>query len=93
MAEADSLEALQQAADRILDQLEKERAAGAVDTFFVPSMIFPGRERRARTLEAEQTPVLPGYSHVVSPGRRPRRGSLARFTKRLRGPRLQSVGS
>ncbi len=52
MAEADSLEALQQASDRILDQLEKERATGAVDTFFVPSMIFPGSERRAANREA-----------------------------------------
>ncbi len=52
MSEADTLEHLQEKGDRIAADLEKEIGSGVLSGAFAPSMVFPGRERRAENLMA-----------------------------------------
>ncbi|OHD63358.1 MAG: hypothetical protein A2176_00180, partial [Spirochaetes bacterium RBG_13_51_14] len=52
MTEARSLEDLQTAGDRLAGKLDSEISAGTLSTAFVPSMLFPGRERTRANLAA-----------------------------------------
>jgi predicted exporter/SAM-dependent methyltransferase len=52
MTEAESLKGLQSHADRLLAQVEEDLASGAIASAFVPSMVFPGEERRHENLAA-----------------------------------------
>ncbi len=48
MTTAPSLETLQIKNDRLLAGLEQDKAAGRIQSTFVPSMLFPGQERSAQ---------------------------------------------
>jgi predicted exporter len=52
MTEARSVDELQQEGDLLAEVLAKEKAASVLSTAFVPSMIFPGRERMKKNLSA-----------------------------------------
>jgi predicted exporter len=52
MTEAPSVEELQRKGDQLAEQLDREKEAGVLSTAFVPSMIFPGRERMIKNLSA-----------------------------------------
>ena len=52
MTEARSVDDLQQASDLLAEDLAKEKAASTLSAAFVPSMIFPGKERMMKNLSA-----------------------------------------
>ena len=52
MIEGGSIGELQKKGDRLLDMVDHERRSGTLLSGFVPSMIFPGDERRRRNLAA-----------------------------------------
>ena len=52
MTEARSVDELQQASDLLAEDLAKEKAASTLSAAFVPSMIFPGKERMMKNLSA-----------------------------------------
>ncbi len=52
MTEAEDMGMLQQKADQMLEMLEKDIDSGALHSGFVPSMIFPGKERIQQNLTA-----------------------------------------
>jgi predicted exporter/SAM-dependent methyltransferase len=52
MTEAESLKGLQSQGDRLLERVEENISSGALSSAFVPSMVFPGEERRQRNLSA-----------------------------------------
>ncbi|RJQ85400.1 MAG: methyltransferase domain-containing protein [Desulfobacteraceae bacterium] len=52
MNEADSLGELQQKGDRLLSRLSEDLRAGRLGAGFLPSMLFPGPERRRENFEA-----------------------------------------
>ena len=54
MTEGDSVNALQEKGDRLLELIAKRLPAGWISSGFVPAMIFPGKERRRNNLEAWQ---------------------------------------
>lgn len=52
MVEADDINALQQKGDRLLAMLEQDLDRGVLSAAFIPSMLFPGEERRRDNLAA-----------------------------------------
>ncbi len=52
MTEARSVDDLQQAGDLLAEDLAKEAATSTLSAAFVPSMIFPGKERMMKNLSA-----------------------------------------
>jgi predicted exporter len=52
MTEARSVEELQRKGDRLAEELDKEKETAVLSTAFVPSMIFPGKERMRKNLSA-----------------------------------------
>ncbi|MGE0084674.1 MAG: methyltransferase domain-containing protein [Desulfococcaceae bacterium] len=52
MTEAEDMEVLQQKADRLLEMFEQDMDSDALHSGFVPSMIFPGKQRQQQNLTA-----------------------------------------
>jgi len=52
MTEGESVKELQREGDTLLDMIDEDLASGVLSSGFVPSMIFPGKERRKQNLEA-----------------------------------------
>jgi hypothetical protein len=75
MTEADAIAGLQDRNDRLLAALEADGDRRLLDRIFLPSMIFPGRERREENLAAWRAfwdpgriAVLTGYLHTFGGG-------------------------
>ncbi len=52
MIEAPGIPALQERSDRVLDRMTPDLASGFLASGFTPSMVFPGRDRSRRNLQA-----------------------------------------
>ncbi|MEZ4528518.1 MAG: MMPL family transporter [Desulfobacterales bacterium] len=52
MTEAEDMQMLQQKTDRMLELIEKDMDSGSLLSGFVPSMLFPGKERHQQNLAA-----------------------------------------
>lgn len=52
MTAADSMDELQQKNDQLLGKINRDMESGRIVSAFVPSMIFPGKERAEQNLEA-----------------------------------------
>jgi len=52
MTEGKNVRELQKQGDRILKMIDQDLASGVLYTGFIPSMVFPGKERGAQNLEA-----------------------------------------
>ncbi|MBT8371473.1 MAG: methyltransferase domain-containing protein, partial [Deltaproteobacteria bacterium] len=52
LIEGDDIRELQKNGDRLLDMMDQERRSGNLSTGFVPSMIFPGEEKRRQNFGA-----------------------------------------
>jgi predicted exporter/SAM-dependent methyltransferase len=52
MTEAKSVKGLQDRGDRLLDEMDADLLSGVITSAFVPSMLFPGAERRKENLSA-----------------------------------------
>jgi len=46
MTEGESVKELQREGDTLLDMIDEDLASGVLSSGFVPSMVFPGKERR-----------------------------------------------
>ena len=55
LSEGKSIADLQNAGDRLLEMAEKDKERGFLSDFFVPSLIFPGKERSSKNLVAWKT--------------------------------------
>jgi SAM-dependent methyltransferase len=65
MNKADGIEEIQQDNDKLLGKIEQDIGRDVLRAGFVPSMIFPGRERSARNLEAWRNFWLDGRGQGV----------------------------
>jgi predicted RND superfamily exporter protein len=52
LTEGESVEDIQNKGDRLLKAMEPDITTGSISSGFVPSMVFPGKERREQNLEA-----------------------------------------
>ncbi|MFO7598880.1 MAG: methyltransferase domain-containing protein [Candidatus Desulfacyla sp.] len=52
LTEAESVKDIQDKGDRLLEAMEPDIATGVIASGFVPSMMFPGKERREQNLKA-----------------------------------------
>ncbi len=98
MLEAPAIPALQECSDRVLDRMMPDLASGFLSSGFTPSMVFPGRDRSRRNLQAWRTFWTPARiaalrKHLADAGKQlgfaPR--AFDPFLAKLKGQSVQIV--